>query len=142
MQWTLEGSKLHFLSFKHSYHFGYTENFQSFILISYRVLGPCWPISFSFSMHSSRESIWMLFSSINFSFSKNYLFCMKFAKIFGSYTHFNTVINNFWYDGMTRIYDVLKYSTIMNIYYPTFADWRMMTHFTNLANLKNVKLGC
>ena len=47
------------------YSLGYKENFRSLIFISSRVPGPCWPISFSFSIHSSRESLWMLFSSIN-----------------------------------------------------------------------------
>ena len=35
---------------------------------------------------------------------------------------------------MTRIHDVLKYSTIMNIFFLTPADWFMMTRFMNLAN--------
>ena len=35
---------------------------------------------------------------------------------------------------MSRIYDVLKYSVIMNVLLPTSADWFMMTYFMKLAN--------
>ena len=74
----------------------------------------------------------MHFSSINerliLAFKK--AVCFVF---FRNYKLFNTVINNFRH-GMSRIFDVLKYSAIMNVFLPTFADWFMMTHFMKLAN--------
>ena len=73
------------LRFKRWYSFGYKKNLRSFIFISSRVTGPCWPISFSFSMHSSRERLWMLFSSISgkmmLAFKKTVYFIPNFQKI-------------------------------------------------------------
>ena len=85
-------------------------------------------------MHSSRENLWMLFSSINerllLAFRKIFYFVSNFQDFLAVDELFNTVITF----GMKRIYDVLNYSTIINIFFPTSMDWFVMMPWMNVAN--------
>ena len=92
-------------------------------------------IIFKFSMHSSQESLWMLFLFINerriLAFLKK-LFCIK-SRTFSSHKVFNTIINNFWYDCMTRIWS-FEIFYHYEYFFQTSADWYIIMRLMNVAN--------
>ena len=108
------------LRFKRWYSFGYKKNLRSFIFISSRVPGPCWPIALSFSMHSSRKTLWMLFSSISWkmilAFKKTVDFSPNFKKMLAFINFLIQWLITLHTVSQESNYDILEHSTTMNIF--------------------------